>query len=370
MKSSRALRLSIACAAAAGLTLSLASAATAAPADPSPTPSPSASVPELPGPATPDPVKVRISGGDRYETALKVSAYQKPGVKAVFLASGQDFPDALSASAAAAKLDAPLLLTRANALPKGVLDEIKRLAPEKIYVVGGSGSIGGAVYEEVSAVAPTQRLSGATRYETTLAVADAVFDTAETAILATGRTFPDALSASGAAGRLGAPVILIDGTQSAVSEAALETLEELEVTKVAVAGGDGSVSNAIVGQLNGLSYTVARHGGTNRYETSQKINEAYFTEASTPIAFLASGEDFPDALAGSAWAGRIDAPLTITETACLSKAADATFDTLKPGVLAILGGTGSVSKDAEDGKVCGVPAPDNDTPQGTGGTTP
>lgn len=365
MKSSRALRLSIACAAAAGLTISIASAATAT-STPSPTPTPSAtpspspSIPTIPPPNAPDPVHERVAGDDRYGTALAVSAYYAPGVEALFLASGQDFPDALSASAAAANLEAPLLLTRVSALPDGVLDEIKRLAPKKIYVVGGTGSVGAAVYEQISAVAPTQRLSGATRYETTLAVADAVFETAETAVIATGRTFPDALSASGAAGATGSPVILVDGTQSTVNEAALATLEQLEVEHVAIAGGAGSVSNAIAGQLNGLDLAVSRYGGANRYETSRLINEAVFGETDTPLAFIASGEVFPDALSGSAWAGGLASPLIITQQACLSEAADATLDTLEPPVRIILGGTSSVSDDAMNGKVCGAPAEDGD----------
>ncbi len=359
MRPSRLLRLSIACAAAAGLTISVAGAATAN-TTPTPTPSPSATVPTIPPPNTPDPVKLRVSGDDRYKTALAVSAYHEPGVKAVFLASGQDFPDALSASAAAANLESPLLLTRPNALPAGVLDELERLDPEKIYVVGGTGSVGADVYEQISSVAPTQRLSGATRYETTLAVADAVFENAKSAVVATGRTFPDALSASGAAGATGSPVILVDGLQTTVNEATLDLLEQLEIEQIAVAGGDGSVSNAIVGQLNGLDYTVSRYGGANRYETSQKINEAVFADSDTPVAFLASGEVFPDALSGSAWAGGIGAPLIITEPDCLSEAAAATFDTLEPPVRITLGGTGSVSDDAMKGKLCGAPAPDND----------
>jgi putative cell wall-binding protein len=54
----------------------------------------------------------------------------------VYIATGKDFPDALGAGPAAAKDGGPLLLTDTNTLPTVVRDELTRLRPGRIVVVG------------------------------------------------------------------------------------------------------------------------------------------------------------------------------------------------------------------------------------------
>lgn len=327
MTSIRTRRLTMAGAALAALTVSMAAPAAAAPET------------------------IRLDGSDRYQTALTVSEVYDTS-EVVFVASGETFPDALSASAAAAEFRAPLLLTRQGALPAGVADRIRELEPDTIYLVGGPATISDGVASALTSIAPTERLSGANRYETSLVVARTAFSTTDTAFIATGRSFPDALSASGAAGTKGAPVVLVDGAGSTVSDKALEQLTALGVKKIAIAGGEGSVSGGIAAQLAESSYEVARYGGANRYETARRINEAYFTTGTTFVAFLASGQGFPDALSGSALAGALQSPLIVTVPTCLSGPADATIKALEPATLIVLGGPASVSDKALNGGVC------------------
>jgi len=102
---------------------------------------------------------VRLAGLDRFRTAAIASAAtfetadNPRDVDIVFLASGRSFPDALAATPAAALRDAPVLIVQPGCVPGVVRDEIERLDPDTIALVGGEGSLtvgveGGDVCEE------------------------------------------------------------------------------------------------------------------------------------------------------------------------------------------------------------------------------
>lgn len=159
----------------------------------------------------------RISGADRYEVAVGISKKAFPGsggVPVVYIATGENYPDALSAAPAATKQGGPLLLVPSGGIPASVSNEIARLKPAKIVVVGGSKSVSKSIYAGLEAMVGANnvvRLAGADRYEASRAIAQYAFPGVTSRVyLATGNTYPDALSASAAAGTLGIPVILVD----------------------------------------------------------------------------------------------------------------------------------------------------------------
>jgi hypothetical protein len=92
------------------------------------------------------PALVRQSGADRYATAAAVSKGAfGTNVPVVYIATGANFPDALGAGPAAAKLGGPILLVRRDAIPAATATELTRLKPAKIVVVGGAGVVSDAV---------------------------------------------------------------------------------------------------------------------------------------------------------------------------------------------------------------------------------
>lgn len=297
----------------------------------------------------------RLQGANRYETAIATAQRYPSGVDAVFVATGQNFPDALSAAAAAAHLDAPLLLTAAGQLDPKVRTELRRLAPREIFLVGGTGVVSKKVEAALREIARVSRLAGASRYETGRAIVDRVFTSSNVAYLATGRSFPDALSASGAAGSIDAPVLLVDGASTRIDTASLATIERLGVSRVVLAGGDGAISPRIADQLRGKGLAVERQGGATRYETSAAINSAVFGGSTPPATFLATGDNFPDALAGGALAGAIGAPILITRAECAPiPVRDAVLAAAAPSRV-VLGGSAVVSDAAA--RVVGCPTP-------------
>lgn len=293
----------------------------------------------------------RLSGIDRYETAIAVAKKYAPGTDAVFVATGANFPDALSAAAAAARLGAPLLLTPGSALPAAVRTEIARLNPATIFIAGSEGAVSAAVERALATIAPVERLGGASRYETGDALVRRAFPAATHAFIATGRTFPDALAATGAAGASSAPVILVDGNLNALPAQTRDLLTALGVSAVTVVGGTGAVSAGIAAELAN-TYDVQRLGGAGRFDTAALINDSFFAPGSAAAAFLATGQNFPDALAGAALAGRTKSPVYVTNAGCVPESAHRSLQRLGAPSTVALGGAAVVSAQAAANMGC------------------
>lgn len=264
----------------------------------------------------------RLGGNDRFETAVNISkANYDASTTTVYIANGLDYPDALSAAPSAAMSGSPLLLVRPNFLPAAVIAEIERLSPDTIVVVGGTASVSDEVVDQLGMLASNvTRIAGTNRYETSQLIAAATFPSgATTAYVATGAGFPDALSASAAAGSQAAPLILIRGLDGAVDAETAALLTSLGVTRVVIAGGTAVVSDAMQASLATVPgvVTVDRVAGRTRYDVSSSINHATFT--SGPTVFIASGSSFPDALAGAALAGKLALPLYLAPSSCLHR---------------------------------------------------
>lgn len=282
----------------------------------------------------------RLHGADRYATAAAISQQAYPsGAPIVFLATGAGFADALSAAPAAAAQGGPLLLTATRTLPAATANEIRRLKPQRVVIVGGTGVVTGAVVTALRSLGVSvERVSGADRYETSRAIVERYFSGAETAWVATGANFPDALAASAAAGSVGGPVLLVNGLAGSLNSASRTTLNRIGASSVLIAGGVGVVSAGIEDGLRARGGDVQRLSGDDRYGTAVAINQYAFPAAER--AFIATGIDFPDALAGAAFAGRIGAPLYSSVPTCLPPAVrDDIVSRLGASQVTLLGGS-------------------------------
>ena len=94
----------------------------------------------------------------------------------VYVATGENFPDALGAAAAAAVQGGPVLLVTKTSIPAATKTELLRLKPDVIYVAGGTFVVSNAVVDQLKAYAPTvTRVAGGTRYETAVEVSKSAF---------------------------------------------------------------------------------------------------------------------------------------------------------------------------------------------------
>lgn len=326
------------------LTVELAAPAAGAPASP---------VPDAPG------VK-RLAGGDRYATAAAVvrDSFAGGTVPVAFVASGQGFADALAGGPAAAELGGPVLPVTRTAIPAPVRAELTRLRPGRIVVLGGPSAVSAAVTTELAAftTGPVTRVAGSTRYGTAAQVATSTFRPGvPQALIATGAGFADAL-AGGAAGALtDSPVLLV--TRTGIPAETAAALRQLQPTGISVLGGPSAVSDAVLQALRThTSGTVTRLSGSDRSSTAARISRAFWPQTSD-VAYLATGRDFPDALAGVPAAGLDRAPLLLVEPGCMPAATKRELERLRPTRTVVLGGTSSVSAAAAAGADCATASP-------------
>lgn len=301
----------------------------------------------------------RIAGVDRYATSVATS--QKvfsPRVPVLYVANGANWPDALSAGPAAAALSGALLLTDPNGLPPIVADEIRRLEPERIVVVGSNASITDSTYAQISALAPTTtRIGGIDRYDTSRRiVADAFPDGAlETLFLATGTNYPDALAVAPAAGWLGEPVLLVDGATSAVDAPTAASIRASAPAHIEMIGGTPSIGAAYGASVssNGFAASVTRIAGVHRYDTSVRINTKYPGDELQDTAFLANGYGYADALAGATAAAAIGSPIYLANQDCVPRGVLSSMRTTGHNYVFLLGGEPSLRNAVLQLQSCG-----------------
>lgn len=190
-------------------------------------------------------------------------------------------------------------------------------------------------------------LAGADRYATAAFISKASYDAADTAVLATGLNFPDALAAGPLAVQEQAPVLLTQ-TES-ISQATLDEISRLNVKKVIIMGGEDVVSPAVANTLTGMGITVERISGADRYATAVEAAKAVRAKSGvTDKIVLATGLNFPDALCIGSFAAKGGIPILLSGTDTLTettKAAIAEFG-IKEAVIA--GGDDVVTQNVVD----------------------
>lgn len=280
----------------------------------------------------------RLAGADRYATAVAISKAAFPSTAPIaYVASGAGFADALAAAPAAATAGGPLLLTTRYQPPAALLAELERLRPAKIVVVGGTGVVAASTASAFAKIAPVTRLGGADRYATSRKVIDHAFPGATAAVyVASGANFPDALAASAASARFDSPVVLTNGTTLDAATSSL--VKRLAPSKIRVAGGAAVVSNTVLGALQKLSADTKRVSGGDRFGTGLAINRDAFSASER--VFVANGMNFPDALAGAAFAGGTASPLSLSQQSCLPKGTRNELLRLGATRVTLLGATG------------------------------
>ncbi|CAM5322027.1 GH25 family lysozyme [Leifsonia shinshuensis] len=299
------------------------------------------------------PTAERLAGSDRFGTAVLVSqhAFPNPGVPVAYVASGLDFPDALAASAAAAKQHGPVLLSQASVVPAATITELQRLQPAKIVLVGGPNAITDSAMAQLTALGvPVVRIGGVDRYDTSRLVASYAFPSANGAYVAAGTGFVDALSAAPVAAKSGRPLILVAGGQLEAGTSAYLTGHSL--TNVTIVGGTFVISPGWQSQATAAGLTVNRIGGGDRFGTNALLVESAFGANSAPNVYLASGANWVDALVAGAAAGSTAHPLLLANTWCVPRVIGDEFVRLGTSSMEIAGGVNALTSDVASLGVC------------------
>jgi putative cell wall-binding protein len=279
----------------------------------------------------------RIFGASRFDTAIAISQDQFPGsgsAAAVVLTRADTYPDALAGVPLAAKVGGPLLLTSSNSLSAAVRAEIVRVLPAgaPVYILGGTAAVSAAVETTITGLGfVVHRVAGANRFATAVAVAGELGNPT-TVLEATGLNFPDALAGGPAAIEDGAAILLTNGKVQAAE------------TSAYFAAHPGGSHFALGGPAAAADPSAVAISGDDRYQTAAQVAETFFH---TPdVAGIATGTNFPDALAAGPDLAAKDAPLLLVPpTGVLSPGTTGQLlkyaQTLRSAV--VFGGTASVA---------------------------
>lgn len=279
----------------------------------------------------------RLSGSNRYETAIAISKERMKSAQTVLLANGSSQIDALASAPLAQRNKAPLLLTGGQSLEASVKAEIQRLGAKKVILIGGTSSVSPAIESSLRNMGLTiERLQGGNRYATSAVLANAVPSTSGRAFLANGVSAVDALGIGSYAAENGIPILLTN--ENSLDDDVEKALSG--VKNLTIIGGVNSVSDALLQTLRSKGIEVNRISGGNRYETSAIIASTYYK---TPTkAVFATGRVLADGLTGAGLAADSKAPMILVGTNL-----DSRLSTYLKGInvdsIYLLGGTSSIS---------------------------
>ncbi|QBI20742.1 hypothetical protein ER308_15010 [Egibacter rhizosphaerae] len=199
----------------------------------------------------------RIAGQDRFDTAARVAeeVTARGGATGRALLAASDpaapergWPDALAAASYAGIDATPILLTRADDVP----DATREAADGRtVEVVGGPTVVSD---DATAGLDVARRLAGADRWGTTVAVLDAAIAVGadpDQAWIATGRDWPDGLTAGAAAAATGGVLVLVDGGDLDASAATREWLTDHAPDRLRITGGSEIVTPTVVEALSG-----------------------------------------------------------------------------------------------------------------------
>lgn len=188
----------------------------------------------------------RVAGKNRFETAAMVAqrVKNKSNSNKVILINGEKDADALTVSSLATQAGVPVLMTRANSLDPNAKAKINEWKPEEVIVVGGNSSISEGVMRQINAKSKV-RISGRTRFDTALAIANKAYPDAKTIFVSNGYNAVDSLSAGAVTGLAKASIILAEKNKLPAS-----VVEKLKGNKdLIILGGnntiDANIENSI-----------------------------------------------------------------------------------------------------------------------------
>ena len=297
----------------------------------------------------------RQFGFSRIETAVDISQRTFPsGSNYVILATGYNFPDALAGAPLAYSYNAPLLLTSFHSLPDVVKDEIKRLGASKAIILGGTLAVSASVESELKSMGlSVTRISGANRFETAVKIAEKLKQREGNpgkVVIATGYDFPDALSASPLAAAKNYPILLVKTTSiPSETKSFLQSLPSSSRSAL-IMGGTLAVSSSVESEIKSLGYSVTRISGANRYDTAKQMaTYAVSNGFSYSVTLMATGANFPDALAGGILGAKSQGPLLLTKFEELSSETQSLLEAHRSEVdeLVLLGGPTVIGESLE-----------------------
>ncbi|HBF5455444.1 cell wall-binding protein Cwp10 [Clostridioides difficile] len=261
----------------------------------------------------------KLKGADRFETAVKISQSGWTKSDTVVIVNGEDksMVDGLTATPLASVKNSPILLSSNEKLPQKTVEELKRLNPSKVIVIGGNNSMPNSVVEAIKAVnskISVQRIGGDTRYQTSINIAKEIDKTNNVSKLyiGAGNGEADSLSIASLAGKEKTPIVLTQ--KDGVDNEAEQFIKSNKVSNIYFIGGVEKISNKAieqVGKIANKDISNNRVAGQTRQETNAKVIDKFYSQSKLDGVVVANQDKLIDALAVGPLAAKNNSPVIL-----------------------------------------------------------
>ena len=287
----------------------------------------------------------KLKGADRFETAIKISQSGWTKSDTVVIVNGEDksMVDGLTATPLASVKNSPILLSSNEKLPQKTVEELKRLNPSKVIVIGGNNSMPNSVVEAIKAVnskISVQRIGGDTRYQTSINIAKEIDKTNNVSKLyiGAGNGEADSLSIASLAGKEKTPIVLTQ--KDGVDNEAEQFIKSNKVSNIYFIGGVEKISNKAieqVGKIANKDISNNRVAGQTRQETNAKVIDKFYSQSKLDGVVVANQDKLIDALAVGPLAAKNNSPV-ILATNTLDKSQESSLKGKNSSKLLEVGG--------------------------------
>lgn len=278
---------------------------------------------------TSSPIKV-LAGTTIYDNAVSIS---KEGwtskTDKLIIVNGDIIADGITATPLATTYDAPILIVKKDSIPEVIKEEIDRLNPNEIVIVGGEGTVSKSVENELKTInsCTISRIWGDDRHETSLRVAQEIdkhHDVSKVFIANGFQGDVDALTIAAKAGEDKQPIILTEKYN--VPNETYKWLESEELKDTYFIGGPGTLDTEVIHQMDNIISNPAsgsvynnRIYGYDRHETNAKVMEKFYPNNELNAVLVARSDELADALVAGPLAAKLKSPILITQTNKLSE---------------------------------------------------
>ena len=300
---------------------------------------------------------IRIAGDNARKTMRKIvqteGVFTPEETRAVMVATEANYKDALACAGYAGMVGAPILITNGTSLSAETRDEIRRLQPEWIGIVGGNKVITTNVEDQLKELCGNvERACGPNAVSTSVQLyKSAPADQWDYyAIVATGDGYKDALSIAPFAYWAWSPIFLAnsnkkDPDKRILSDEVLDCLKNGGFSKVIIVGGPKAVSSKVEGQLRDIGLSYKRVAGSNGIDTSRAVAQFALREGmGMKHMTVATTSGYKDALCAVPLCGEQGSVLTLCNTTGGLDAFNAVYDSDKVGHGHVVGGVKAISE--------------------------
>ncbi|MCC0725565.1 cell wall-binding repeat-containing protein [Clostridioides sp. ZZV14-6045] len=287
----------------------------------------------------------KLKGADRFETAVKISQSGWTKSDTVVIVNGEDrsMVDGLTATPLASVKNSPILLSSNDKLPQKTVEELKRLNPSKVIVIGGNNSMPNSVAEAIKGVnskISVQRIGGDTRYQTSINIAKEIdkANNVSKLYIGAGNGEADSLSIASLAGKEKTPIVLTQ--KDGVDSEAEQFIKSNKVSNVYFIGGVEKISNKAIEQVVKIAnkdVSKNRIAGQNRQETNAKVIDKFYSQSKLDGVVVANQDKLIDALAVGPLAAKNNSPVVLA-TNTLDKSQESSLKNKNSSKLFEVGG--------------------------------